>query len=181
MLAGLSLFFLPVHAQFIPGIKGGVSFGTLSGFSGDSRVSGHAGFFLHHTINNHWCFQPELLYSGEGQRYVSDGVERTIKLGYIEVPLMIQYYALQQLYFEFGPQFGVLVSAGNKPTGGNEINVKSDFRSTQFGLNIGAGVNVNKSLGFYGRYDFGLTDVSLFDNIVDHSQVAQVGMTIRLK
>ena len=181
LLVGCS--FLTLNAQMTPGIKGGVNFANLTGYSGESRVGFHAGLFLHHTINNHWCFQPELLYSGEGQRYFDNGVERTLALDYVQIPLMVQYYPARQLYFELGPQIGILASAKDKATNiedGIKINVKDDFTSTQIGLNVGVGVNVNHTLGFYGRYNFGLTDVSRFDNIVDQSRVGQLGMTIRL-
>ncbi len=183
LLAGFSfsIFATAQLNQFTPGIKGGLSSARLSGFTGDNRISAHVGFFLHHTINNHWCFQPELLYSGEGQRYIaSSGEERTLALDYVQLPLMFQYFPIKQLYFEFGPQFGLLVSA--QDNGANEkINSKSDFTNGQVGLNLGVGVNITPQFGFYGRYSFGATDVSKFDNIVDHSLVGQLGVAIRLK
>ena len=180
MPAILCLSIFSLHAQVVAGLKGGLNSGYLSGFEGNSRISGHVGVFLHHTINRNWCFQPELLYSGEGQRYISsEGEERTIALDYIQVPLMMQYYPINQLYFEFGPQVGILASARDK--GRDVVNVKSDFTHAQLGLNLGIGVNATRNIGFYGRYNFGLTDVSSFDDIVDESRVGQIGMTIRLR
>lgn len=181
LLVVSGLFFSAANGQVIVGIKGGMSSGILSGFDGNSRISGHAGLFLHHTINRNWCFQPEIIYSGEGQRYFTDGDERTIALEYISVPMMIQYYPVKQLYFEAGPQIGFLASAQDKGNGTAHINVKDDYSAAQVGINIGLGVNVTDNVGFYGRYQFGLTDVSRFDNIVDHSQVGQLGVAIRLK
>jgi len=181
-LAALSLFFSNVSAQQAIGIKGGVNIANLSGFEGRSRVSGHAGFFLHHTINKNWCFQPELLYSGEGQRYFSGGVERTLALGYLQLPLMIQYYPTPQVYFEAGPQFGLLVSAQDKVDEESaHINAKDDFTAAQVAIGVGVGFKATEQLILYGRYNFGLTDVTRFDNIVDHSQVGQLGIAIRLK
>jgi hypothetical protein len=178
-LVGVGLSLL-TRAQIISGIKVGVNSAHLSGFRGTDRVGVNAGLFLHHTINNNWCFQPELLYSAEGQRYVADGEQRTLALDYLQVPLMIQYFPVRQLYFEFGPQFGLLLSATDKGPSGNE-NAKSDFTGGQVGMNLGVGVQINNQIGLYGRYTFGLTDVSQFDNIVDHSQVGQIGMAIRLR
>ena len=179
LLVGLC-FSLLVSAQFTPGIKVGFNSAHLTGFSGNDRVGIHAGVFLHHTIDNHWCVQPEVLYSSEGQKYFNNGEERTLALNYIQVPVMIQYYPARHLYFEFGPQFGLLVNAQDKGNDG-EFNAKNDFTNGQVGLNVGVGVNVTRQFGFYGRYSFGLTDVSKFDNIVDHSQVGQIGVAIRLK
>ena len=181
-LAIMSLFFTSVSAQNAIGIKGGVNIASLSGFEGDSRVSGHAGVFLHHTINKNWCFQPELLFSAEGQQYFSNGQERTLALDYIQLPLMIQYYAAPQLYIEAGPQVGVLVSAQDKGDEENvHLNVKDDFTNAQVALGVGIGFKATEQLILFGRYNFGLTDVSKFDNIVDHSNVGQLGIAIRLK
>lgn len=181
-VAVMSLLFSTVNAQQAIGIKGGVSIASLSGFEGRSRISGHAGVFLHHTINKNWCFQPELLYSGEGQRYMSGGVERTLALGYLQLPLMIQYYPAPQIYFEAGPQFGLLLSAQDKAEDeSGHINAKDDFTAAQVGIGLGVGFKATEQLILYGRYNFGLTDVSRFDNIVDHSQVGQLGVAIRLK
>ncbi len=181
-VAVMSFLFSTVSAQQAIGIKGGVNIASLSGFEGRSRVSGHAGVFLHHTINRNWCFQPELLYSGEGQRYFSGGVERTLALGYLQLPLMIQYYPAPQVYFEAGPQFGLLLNAEDKADEeSGHINAKDDFTAAQVALGLGVGFKATEQLIFYGRYNFGLTDVTRFDNIVDHSQVGQLGIAIRLK
>jgi len=181
-VAVMSLLFSTVNAQQAVGIKGGINIASLSGFEGRSRISGHAGVFLHHTINKNWCFQPELLYSGEGQRYMSNGVERTLALGYLQLPLMIQYYPAPQVYFEAGPQFGLLLSAQDKvDEESGHINAKDDFTAAQVALGLGVGFKATEQLILYGRYNFGLTDVSRFDDIVDHSQVGQLGIAIRLK
>ena len=181
-VAVMSLLFSTVSAQQAIGIKGGVNIASLSGFEGRSRISAHEGVFLHHTINKNWCFQPELLYSGEGQRYMSGGVERTLALGYLQLPLMIQYYPAPQVYLEAGPQFGLLVSAQDKVDDeSGHINAKDDFTAAQVALGLGVGFKATEQLVLYGRYNFGLTDVTRFDNIVDHSNVGQVGIAIRLK
>jgi len=179
-VAAMSLFFSTVNAQQAIGIKGGLNIASLSGFEGRDRISGHVGVFLHHTINKNWCFQPELLYSGEGQRYMSGGVERTLALGYLQLPLMIQYYPAPQVYLEAGPQFGLLVSAQDKADDeAGQINAKDDFTTGQVAIGLGIGYKASEKLILYGRYNFGLTDVSRFDNIVDHSNVGQLGVAIR--
>ena len=181
-VAVISFLFSSVNAQQAIGIKGGVNIASLSGFEGRSRIGAHGGVFLHHTINKNWCFQPELLYSGEGQRYISGGVERTLALSYFQLPLMIQYYPAPQVYFEAGPQFGLLLSANDKVDDYEEqINAKDDFTQAQVALGLGIGYKASEQLILYGRYNFGLTDVTRFDNIVDHSNVGQIGVAVRLK
>lgn len=181
LLVASVLSFVTTNAQNAVGIKGGVNIASLSEFSGRSRVSGHGGLFLHHTINKNWCFQPELLFSGEGQRYFSNGAEHTLALDYLQLPLMIQYYPVPNIYLEAGPQIGVLISARDKVNEFDEphANVKGDFSTAQIALGIGAGLKASEKIIFYGRYNFGLTDVTVFDNIVDHSRVGQLGVAIR--
>lgn len=180
-VAFLSLFLLNANAQHAIGLKGGVNIAHLSGFEGNSRISGHGGIFLHHTINSSWCFQPELLFSGEGQRYFSNGEERTLALDYLQLPLMIQYYVAPQIYLEAGPQVGVLISAQDKGNEASHLNVKDDFSAAQIALGVGLGFKATDQVILYGRYNFGLTDVTRFDNIVDHSRVGQLGVAVRLK
>ena len=181
-VVAISFLFSTVNAQQAIGIKGGVNIASLSGFEGRDRISGHIGVFLHHTINKNWCFQPELLYSGEGQRYMTGGVERTLALGYLQLPLMIQYYPAPQVYLEAGPQFGLLLSAHDKADSeAGEINAKDDFTTGQVAIGLGFGYKASEQLILYGRYNFGLTDVSRFDNIVDHSNVCQIGVALRFK
>jgi hypothetical protein len=181
LLVASGLSFFTVTAQNAIGIKGGVNIASLSEFSGRSRISGHGGLFLHHTINKNWCFQPELLFSGEGQRYISNGAEHTLALDYLQLPLMIQYYPVPKIYVEAGPQVGVLISAQDKIDEFDEphANVKGDFSSAQVALGVGIGLKATEKIILYGRYNFGLTDVSVFDNIVDHSRVGQLGVAIR--
>lgn len=179
LLAVMSLFISIANAQHTIGIKGGVNIASLSGFEGNNRISAHAGVFLHHTINTVWCFQPELLFSGEGQRYIDNGEERTLALDYIQLPLMVQYYVVPQFYLEAGPQVGVLISAQDKGDETAHLNVKDDFSAAQIALGIGAGFKASEQVIIYGRYNFGLTDVTRFDNIVDHSRVGQLGVAIR--
>lgn len=175
-----NLLFLGVSGQNAVGLKGGVNIANLSEFTGRSRISVHGGVFLHHTINKNWCFQPELLFSGEGQRYLSNGVEHTLALNYLQLPLMMQYYPTPQVYIEAGPQIGLLLSAQDKVDElAGHANVKGDFSTAQLALGIGLGFKASEQLVLYGRYNFGLTDVTVFDNIVDHSRVGQVGVALR--
>ena len=92
------------HAQKVtPGIKGGLNITDVTGFNGDNRLSGHIGLFFHNRINRMWSFQPEILYSGQGQRYpVLIRDEATLALSYINIPLMFQFYPVKQFYLEFG-------------------------------------------------------------------------------
>lgn len=167
------------QAQLTPGIKGGLNISDVSNFNGDNRISGHVGLFLHHTINSRWCIQPELLYSGQGQKYNTGEGERTLSLSYIQVPVMVQYYPIRQLYFEAGPQVSFLTSAKSKGDG-SDVEVDGNYNKADFGLNLGVGIAATRQLGFYGRYNAGLTDISKNNNVSNMNRGGQLGMYVRL-
>jgi hypothetical protein len=178
--------FLTSTAQPQAGIKAGLNYTGLSGYNGDNLVSFHTGAFVHVTINEKWRIQPELLYSCEGQHYLvydedPDPIKFTIALNYIQLPLLVQYFPLQSLYIEAGPQFSVLASAYSKGIGDDHMNVKRSFGNTQFGLNLGAGYFFNQQVGIYTRYYMGLTDVTAYNSDMNRSHTWQLGIAFRFK
>lgn len=70
-VAGFFLLALTVNntkAQMksMVGVKGGVSFTSVTDLNGKNRTTGHAGVFYHQELNKSWCIQPEVLYAGAG-------------------------------------------------------------------------------------------------------------------
>lgn len=168
-----------IQAQTVPGIKGGLNLTDVSNFNGDNRLSGHVGLFLHHSLNSRWCIQPEILYSGQGQKYQTGEGERTLALSYIQVPVMVQYFPVKQLYLEFGPQVSFLTSAKVKG-GNNDVEVDNAYNKADVGVNLGVGIAATHQLGFYARYNAGLTDISKNNNVTNMNRGGQLGMYLRM-
>jgi hypothetical protein len=167
--------------QIIPGFKGGLNVANLSNTGDDNRISGHIGFFLHTKIARGWAFQPEILYSGQGDRYWDGNTRFTTALNYIDIPLMFQFYPIHRFYLEFGPQLGILVAARDKGPGGYNADVSGSVHKTDATLNLGMGVRATDMLGFYMRYGIGLSDVSRDDNFSTANRVFQLGVDVRLQ
>jgi hypothetical protein len=172
------------HGYTMPkmGIKGGVSLMSLSNLEGNQRVTAHAGIFVHNTINKNWCFQPELLYSAQGQKYVTDeGEKRVLALDYIQAPFMMQYFPAQKFYLEFGPQVGLLVNSKTKNavSGDDKIAVDGGYHKVDVGLNAGLGVNFTDHFGIYGRYTQGLVDVTKSSEAYKLNTGVQLGAAVR--
>lgn len=170
-----------IQAQSItPGVKGGISIADISNVNGDNRISGHVGLFIHDKINRFWAIQPEILYSGEGQKYMVLNQEYTIALSYLQIPLMFQFYPIRQFYVEFGPQMAFLLAA-NLKYNDNKTEIDDDYKKVAFNMGFGAGIQVTSKIGFYARYNTGLSDITKNDSRNYFNRVAQIGLSIRLK
>jgi len=166
--------------QITPGFKGGLNAANISNLDGDNRLSGHLGFFLHVKMNRNWAIQPELLFTGEGQRYWDNNARFTWALNYVAIPLMIQYYPVPKFYLEFGPQLGIMVAARDKGPDGYNGNIKDYFHKSEAMLNLGMGFRANRMVGFYVRYGIGLSDLTPDDNYTYSNRVLQLGIDLRL-
>lgn len=164
------------------GIKGGVSLTGISNLKGNERTSGHVGIFVHHEINKNWCFQPELLYSGQGQHFTTDaGENRVLAMDYIQAPFMMQYFPTKHFYLEMGPQVGLLVNSKTKDagSGNNKNDVDGNYRKVDMGLNAGLGVNITNHFGIYGRYTQGLIDVTKSTDNYRLNSGVELGAAVR--
>ena len=170
------------HSMPVFGIKGGVSLSGITNLNGNERTTGHVGIFAHHTINKNWCFQPELLYSAQGQHFTGeDGQKRVLALDYIQAPFMMQYYPVQKFYVEMGAQVGLLVNSKTKDasSGNDKNNVNENYRKADLGINAGLGVNITNHIGIYGRYTQGLVDVTKSTESYRLNSDVQLGAAIR--
>ncbi|MBN9379229.1 MAG: PorT family protein [Chitinophagaceae bacterium] len=169
--------------KVIPGFKGGLNVANVSNLYGDNRISGHIGLFLHTSIAKDWAFQPEILYSGQGQKYwVNNDIQYTWALNYINIPLMFQYYPVHRFYLEAGPQLGILVAARNKGPNGYNANIIDRAHKADATLNFGMGYYFNRTAGAYMRYGLGLSDITPddVDRYTYSNRVFQLGVEIRL-
>jgi len=175
-----SLFSIVINGQTTFGVKGGVNIATLPE-SYKPRVSVHGGIFANRSLNKYFSIQPEIYFSGEGQRAYYNSAEHVWALDYIEVPLMIQVYPLPVLFLEAGPQVGFLVNAKEKLGTSTPKNVKENIANVQFSIATGLGVKLCDPIILYARYNFGFTDLTAYDVIEHPGNVGQIGLAIRLK
>ncbi|MBC7914484.1 MAG: PorT family protein [Pyrinomonadaceae bacterium] len=126
----------------------------------DSKVGFHIGALAHIHLNKQWALQPELVFSGQGAKFTSGGDETKLNLGYLNVPVMVQYMFDNGLRLQAGPQVGFLLSAKAK-NDDDDIDVKDDLKPVDFSLGFGAGyVHVPSGFGVDARYNLGLSDIN---------------------
>lgn len=143
------------------GIKAGVNFATLTGDTAgvNSIVGFNIGGFSEIKISDKFSIQPELLYSIQGAKVDSEGTTVDFNLSYLNIPVMAKYYVSPKFNLEIGPQIGFLTSAKGK-TMGVSVDVKDFFKSTDFGLNFGAGYDFTSKFSAGIRYNLGLSNIA---------------------
>ncbi|SEH29943.1 porin family protein [Chryseobacterium culicis] len=151
------------------GLKAGGNLSSFTGGDSKSKIGFYAGAFVNVPLSESFSIQPEVVYSQQGAKAKDDYemATYTIKnmqqnLGYINVPIMLQYNATPELYFEAGPEFGLLVSAqakGDINGSTYKANNKDNLKNFNFGAGIGLGYKFTPHLGVNVRYVAGLTKV----------------------
>lgn len=155
-----------VNAQDVRfGIKGGASIANISGdLKGTESLQRlHLGVMMEARYNAHWALQPEILYSFQGFEADFGPVAHTFKFSYINVPVMIKYFPIDQLYVEAGPQIGFLHVAkdiADGPESNTDRDIKDGMRSNDLSLDVGIGLQFNNGFGIGARYDWGLTNIT---------------------
>jgi hypothetical protein len=126
----------------------------------DNRIGLHAGLAAHIHLGQQFAFAPELQYSQEGAKYSDNNATTTLKLDYVNLPLMIQYMFNNGFRLEAGPQFGILVNSKWDADGGNDLDADDDFKTPNVGLGFGLNYLSTSGLGVGARYNLGLSNIA---------------------
>ena len=166
--------FMGVNAQVQFGLKGGANFSTLTNSTGGSTlINFNAGMLVKIPLDHVLSLQPEAYYSGQGIK-APDG---KIVVNYINIPFLLTYTLPAGVFFQTGPQLGVLLSAKVKADSGENEDLKDFFKSTDFDWAFGAGYQVPKGgFGFNVRYNLGISSVGKLGGTSKNS-VFQVGIS----
>jgi hypothetical protein len=144
------------------GIKAGVNFANISGDDTDglSSLTGFVGGgFVDIPMSPTISIQPEVFYSQKGAKIDDLGTDVSIKLDYIDIPVLFKYTMAGESarpFFLFGPSIGF--SASSKLSADGVSEDLDNVASTDFGLVFGIGVNFQKFL-IEGRYALGLSNI----------------------
>ena len=149
------------------GLKTGLNLATVNGDDTgnlDIRTGMFFGGFAELCLTNEFAIQPEILYSMQGAKYTqSDGYDGTLKLDYINVPVMAKIKVIDELYIQAGPQVGFLLSAKDEFKSTNdsgEEDIKGDLNTIDFGANLGLGYQLESGLNFGARYNLGFSNIN---------------------
>lgn len=172
ILLAAILFVQAASAQFSFGVKGGANITKIDGrsFKDEFRYGYHLGGFAEIGLGGKLSLQPEVLWNQIQSRVDSNfsnvyrnainfSDNRSVRLNYLSIPLMLDYKLGDALSLQAGPQFGILLDQNkNLLENGQEA-----FRTGDFSMLGGAELKLSK-LRFTGRYIVGLNNISDLDN-----------------
>lgn len=187
------------------GIKAGANISNISSGGSindtEAKVGFNAGVFVNVPLLGGFRIQPELIYNKLGAKTTINipqfgdtpinnipKVENTMDLDYLSIPIMAQYHILPSLlYVEAGPEFSVLLGSSlshknvrnelnNIINDFNEAFKKENLNTMNFGIAMGAGVNISKQFGVNARYVAGITDSTKKLQASHKNSVVQVGV-----
>ena len=176
-----------VSAQDLPspfsfGVKGGLNIAGLSNLDNGQdreslniklRTAFYVGAFAEYKFNDSFGISPEFVYSSQGTKAEGNewDYEYKLPLHYFNIPVLAKVYVTEAFSIDFGPQFGLLLSAkdNEKTTWADGIEeYETDFKGEgliktfDVGLGVGATYNIGKFM-IQCRYNIGLVDVAKFE------------------
>ncbi len=132
------------------------------------------GLMMEYKFNPHFAIAPEVVFASQGGKskalafkvdddFDFDGVtiaDVKYTANYINVPLMLKFYATPEFSIDFGPQVGFNVFNKAKVKGAKKsVDVKDMTQTVDFGLGLGATYNLTENAFVQARYTMGLTKV----------------------
>lgn len=141
----LLLSFGAFAQQFDAGFKAGVSASQISGddLAGFDKPGIFAGIFTSIDLNEKSRLTLEMNYIQKGSRKNAkpdEGIYSSyrLRLNYIEVPVMYQYFFNERLSLQMGPSFGVLLNRGdNEEDENGTVSDAKPFKNYELAMNTG--------------------------------------------
>lgn len=143
------------RAQDRGGVRIGLNLANLSGNDSADldntkvRTGIVAGLFGVVPVNDHFAFQPEVLFSQQGAKVEEGSDEGTIKLDFIQIPLLARIRLgmnpSSPVHALVGPSFGFRTKAEVEADGQTE-DIKDDVEKTDVGIVAGVAINAGPAV-----------------------------------
>ena len=170
LLAGLVAAPASAATKINFGLKAGLSFSNVSWSDDDGSekmiLKPTFGGFVLVPIGKGLFLQPEVNYLVTGEKWDFEGGSEAENFTYLHIPILLKYQFMEEgkvlPFIEAGPAIGFLLSADD-----DGEDVKSFFKSTDFGLEVGGGVSMpagKMKVVLDARFYLGLTNAYNFVN-----------------
>lgn len=175
------------------GVKAGVNIASMTfkeggiSISPESLTSFHFGGLVDYSISEKLSLQPALMLSGKGFKLETAPIEASSNLMYLEIPVNV-VYKLGGVYIGAGPYAAFGLSGKYKyedasdSDNNDEADIKfgsnddSDFKRTDFGINLLAGYQLKNGVNFGVGYGLGLSNISPEDDVTAKNKVFSVSV-----
>ena len=159
MMAVMAVAALTANAQQEAGTfsiqpKAGLNVSSLSGDGTKAKAGFTAGVEGMYQIVDKFGVSAAVMYSMQGAKSKANS-DLKVNYGYINIPILANYYVVKGLAVKAGIQPGFMVSAKEK-YGDTSINVKDDCKTFDFTIPVGVSYEI-ANIVFDARYNFGLT------------------------
>lgn len=173
MLSSVATFAQNATGQFSVMPKLGMSIADLTELDGsDARIGIVTGAELEYGVSDIFSLSAGALYSMQGCK----GDHETLKLDYINIPILANVYVVKGLAVKLGIQPGFNVNSSYKKEG-----VETDVtgvKSVDFSIPVGLSYEINNFV-IDGRYNWGLTKVA--DNGKPKNSVFQITLGYKFR
>ena len=176
----LTTTILLAQAQF--GATAGLNMSSVIGEdeSIGMKMGMHIGVSASIPFSDAMSLKTGALYSIKGGADSEDGMDITMSLSYIEIPLNLSFAVSDQMFLMAGPYVGILIGANMKVVyDGKTMFESSDTEGLEvmdLGINVGAGFAVSDTISINAGYQIGLTSIIEDEDEVRNSNI-HIGMT----
>ena len=141
--------------------KIGMNFATLTkADDSESRIGLAVGAELEYQVTDIFSISGGALYSQQGCEWSEDGRTETMKLDYINIPILANVYVVKNLAVKVGVQPAFNVNSKAKASKGDESAEAGLDAAKTFDFSIPIGLSYEyKNFVLEGRYNFGTTKV----------------------
>ncbi len=181
------------YSQITFGVKSGMNIATTKDLTAipKNRIAWYAGVVSIIPLQNKFFLQSELLYSSKGHRSPNE-IGRsniTLRVNYINLPIMVGYKIDRKTSLLIGPELGYLINAKLKIADVREpISVSKNYApNVDLGMDIAVNYKLKKNFSVGVCYCYGFKLLYYIDNagvrhdeIKGGNRVFQIGLNYSL-
>ena len=159
MLSSVATFAQHAVGSWTVQPKIGMNFATLTkADDSESRIGLAVGAELEYQMTDIFSISGGLLYSQQGCEWSEDGRTETMKLDYINIPILANVYVVKNLAVKVGIQPAFNVNSKAKASQGDASSETGLDAAKTFDFSIPIGLSYEyKNFVLDGRYNFGVT------------------------
>ncbi len=152
--------------------KVGLSLANVTKGDGDIRVGAVAGAEFEYQVSDIFSLSAGALYSMQGCKGDVEGYDATVKLDYLNIPILANVYVAKGLAVKLGiqPGFNVTSKASVEKSGTKVTTDLDGIESVDFSIPVGLSYEINNFV-IDGRYNLGVSKI--WDDIDSKHSVFQ--------